>query len=75
VLRILLKIFKLRHGQSHVMLVEPAEIPADFHELLRILVRERPQQGGIDDAEDGRISPNPKSQREEGNHSEAGVLP
>lgn len=46
----------------------------DIHELLGMWKRQRAQEHGIDDAEDGAVRPNPECERENGDGSETGRL-
>jgi hypothetical protein len=47
----------------------------DRHQPLRLVVRERRQKDGVDDAEDRDVGRGPEGQRQDGDGRERGVLP
>jgi len=64
--------FKERPGGADVAVVLD---PGPHHdELVRRRIRQRGEQGGIDDAEDGGVGGNAQRKRQHGNGGEAGVL-
>jgi hypothetical protein len=54
--------------------VDPGVVHPDHHEPFRVGVRERAQQDRVDDAEDGRVRPDPHRQSQHYHYRESGLL-
>jgi hypothetical protein len=71
---LLLEIAKIRWRERPVMDVAGAQLAPDHHEPLRIGVRQRTQQHGVDHAEDGRAGADAERDRDGGHRRESQIL-
>jgi hypothetical protein len=69
---------ELRVGPDHVIAgrfaVHRGNDERDLHEAVRLAERKRPQERGVDDAEDGRVRADPHGKRKDGDRREPGLL-